>query len=297
MSIYDSFLPTSASASAASAAPAAAVAVTAATAPSSAAGVSSDSSKEFHMTPTQVRVANFSEARFSDLVCVLRRYYGPILEPYSGLPASESKFSDPDIVPRDRLDLKTARMVQPMSGSSGGPGPWVRITFRDREAAERAVDAASRRELVVGGRTILITPWEKDPAIEPTVPFWMDGEPSAGAVTGVAAAAAAAAATVPQIQRRPSRSAVAQAFEDLPADVMLSEHLAGAKVLVPKQVEFAKREGWLSGWTNALVGAGRPVSSVAGAAPHVPAEQLGWMGSLGRTYRYIMDEVVGFKYL
>lgn len=296
MSIYDNFLPTSASASAASAAPPAAAA---ATTPNSAAGVSSDSSKEFHMTPTQVRVANFSEDRFPDLVCALRRYYGPILEPYSGLPASESKFSDPDIVPRDRLDLKTARMVQPMSGSSGGPGPWVRITFRDREAAECAVDGASRRELVIGGRAILITPWEKDPAIEPTLPFWMDGEPSAGAATtGVAAAAAAAAAaTVPHIQRRPSRSAVAQAFEDLPADVMLSEHLAGAKVLVPKQVEFAKREGWLSGWTNALIGAGRPASSVAGAAPHVPAEQLGWMGSLGRTYRYIMDEVVGFKYL
>lgn len=296
MSIYDNFLPASASASAASAAPA--TAAIPPTAPIAAAGVSSDGSKEYHMTPTQVHVANFSEERFPDLVCALRRYYGPILEPYSGLPASESKFSDPDIVPRDRLDLKTARMVQPVSGSDGGPGPWVRITFRDRDAAERAVDGAARGELVIGGRTILIAPWEKD-AAEPTLPFWIDGEPATTATaTGVAAAtAAAAAATVPQMQRRPSRPTVTQVFEDPPADVVLSEHLAGAKVLVPKQVEFAKREGWLSGWTNALVGAGRPPPSVAGTAPHAPAEPLGWTGGLGRSYRYVMDEVVGFKYL
>ena len=177
-------------------------------------------------------------------------------------------------------------MVQPMSGNG-----WVRITFRDREAADRALDGASRAELSVGGRTIAITRWDGDGSVPAELPFLMD--------------VAAAAATEPA-QRRGSRASfsqqrrptAAQVFEDpapAPQD-LLSEHMPGTKLIVPQQVEFAKKEGWLSGWTNALVGAGGGRGVVATTAA-AGKNEGGWTGSLGRSYRYVMDEVVGFKYL
>lgn len=246
--------------------------------------------KPADMTPTQVRVANFSEDRFPDLIRALRRYYGPILEPYSGLPESESKFSDPEIVPRSQLDSATAKMVQPMSGSEGGPGPWVRITFRDREAAYKAVDDASRGELNVGGRTVIIGMWEKEGA-DAGLPFMMDID------------------TAPAGGRRMSRSgsfsglasrrtgSISIFDEQAPATTnangeQLSEHMSGFRVVVPKQVEFSKKDGWISGWTNLLLAKG-----TASAASRGNQGDNGWGSSLCRAYRYIMDEVVGFKYL
>lgn len=228
---------------------------------------------ETPMTPTAVRVANFSEDRFPDLIRALRRYYGPILEPYSGLPLSESRYRDPEIIPRDQLDHKTAKMVQPMSGSEGGPGPWVRITFRDREAAERAVEGSSRGELSVGGRRIVVTYWEADPVKE-VLPFAMEVD--------------APAMPVKQTPRR--MSVVRPPPEELPQDAVLSTHLPGARLLVPKQVEFAKKDGWLGGWF-----AGVPSVMVASSKP--AAQSDSWLGSVGRGYRYVMDELVGFKYL
>ncbi|KAF8540252.1 hypothetical protein BDD12DRAFT_834429 [Trichophaea hybrida] len=271
---------------------------------------SSDPPKPPTMTPTQVRVSNFSEDRFPDLIRALRRYYGPILEPYSGLPESESKFSDPEIIPRSQLDFKTTRMIQPMSGSEGGPGPWVRITFRDREAAERAIEGAGKRELMVGGRTILITPWV-EPETVTELPFTMDTS-SSEPTPGVGRRGSRTSFSQQQQQRRPS---TLQVFDEPPSSSstttttttgggaaetqLLSEYLPGAKLVIPQQVEFAKKEGWLSGWANALVGAGGGGSVRSSTAPTAAAmnNQGGWTGSLGRSYRYVMDEVVGFKYL
>jgi len=234
------------------------------------------------MTPTQVRVANFSEDRFPDLIRSLRRYYGSILEPYSGLPESESKFSDPEIIPRDQLDLATAKMVQPMSGRDGGPGPWVRITFRDREAAERALEGSSRGELVVGGRTVVISLWEQNPIVQPELPFSMEVEPTP----------VPSSRTLRRVSSSGSSGRPSLFEETLEPGAQLSQHMPGAKLLVPKQVEFAKKEGWLAGWATALIGAGGTRSALRSS------EQAGgWGTTLGRIYRYIMDEVVGFKYL
>lgn len=231
------------------------------------------------MTPTQVRVANFSEERFPDLIKALRRYYGPILEPYSGLPQSESKFSDPEIIPREKLDSNTARMVQPLTGSDGGPGPWVRITFRDREAAERAVAGTARNELVIGGRTIYITPWDLDPIVsDQGLPFQMMEVDAPGPGTS-------------SHHRRHSRTGMDApapvAATDPAANGLFSEHMPGAKLAVPKQVVFEKQEGWLNTATNALIGS-------ANRSSVLPAGQS---SGISGVYNYIMNDVIGFKYL
>ena len=230
------------------------------------------------MTPTQVRVANFSEDRFPDLIRALRRYYGVILEPYSGLPQNESQFLDPEVVPRETLDRATARMVQPMSGADGGPGPWVRITFRDRESAERAVEGAEKGELVVGGRRILVTFWEQQ---EERLPFAMDVDQKPALIQRRDSIHA------PVTPRRTSFSARRQSMtaED---DGETSAFMPGAKIVVPKPVEFAKKEGWWGQWTPA---------AATSAASKKAAESGGWGSSIVGGYRYIMDEVVGFKYL
>jgi hypothetical protein len=241
-------------------------------------------------TPTQVKVAGFSEERFPELIRALRRYYGVILEPYSGLPESESKFFDPEIVPREKLDYQTAKMVQPMSGHEGGPGPWVRITFARRESAELAIEGSQRGELVIGGRTIIITPWVEEPVQQQQqqqqkqeapaeLPFLMDIEPTT---------------PKPMLPLRRVSTTGQRLYEEPPTNgEPQSQHLLGAKLLVPKQVEFAKKEGWLGGWANALISGGGGGKSVA----QKPHEEQGWGSSITGTYRYIMDEVVGFKYL
>lgn len=239
-------------------------------------------------TPTQVKVAGFSEDRFPELIRALRRYYGVILEPYSGLPESESKFFDPEIVPREKLDLATARMVQPMSGREGGPGPWVRITFARREDAERAIEGSQRGELVIGGRTIIITRWQEEPVQPATpseLPFTMDIEPTTPTPALLRRLSSAS-------QRRPTATSL---YEEPPASngEPQSEHVPGAKLVVPKQVEFAKKEGWLGGWANALIGSGS--KSAPGSATKL--QEQGWGLSIGGTYRYVMDEVVGLKHL
>ncbi|KAI5778669.1 hypothetical protein EDC01DRAFT_672977 [Geopyxis carbonaria] len=231
------------------------------------------------MTPTQVRVANFSEERFSDLIRSLRRYYGPILESYSGLPESESKFPDPEIIPREKLDSNIARMIQPLTGSDGGPGPWVRITFRDREAAERAVAGAAKNELVIGGRIIYITFWDLDPIVpDQGLPFQMMDIDAPGPGTS-------------GHHRRRSRTGmdapIPVPVTDPAANGLFSEHMPGAKLAVPQQVVFEKQEGWFNSATNALIGsANRPSVLPAGQS-----------GGISGVYNYIMNDVIGFKYL
>jgi hypothetical protein len=245
---------------------------------------------DFVMTPTPVRVANFSDERFPDLVCALRRYYGPILEAYSGLPENESKFPDPEIIPRDQLDYATSKTVQPMSGKDGGPGPWVRITFRDREAAQRALEGSSKGELVVGGRTIIISPWVEDhiAVSDAGLPFstTMDIDPPTlrrrSSVNPTPSLGGGSVFGEPTSSGNPAVDG---------SGVALSDHMPGARRVVPKRVEFAKKEGWISRWVNALLSA-TPRGGGTG-----PAARQGWGSSIGGWYRYIMDEVVGFKYL
>jgi hypothetical protein len=241
-----------------------------------------------------VKVAGFSEERFPELIRALRRYYGTILEPYSGLPESESKFFDPEIVPREKLDYQTAKMVQPMSGHEGGPGPWVRITFARRESAERAIEGSQRGELAIGGRTIIITPWVEEPVQQQQqqqkqeapaeLPFLMDVEP---------------ATPTPVMPLRRVSSVGQRLYEEPPSSTNgepQSQHLPGAKLLVPKQVEFAKKESWLGSWTNALISGGGGGAGAGGGktAAQKSQEEQGWVTG---TYRYFMDELVGFKYL
>jgi len=177
-----------------------------------------------------------------------------------------------------------------MSGKDGGPGPWVRITFRDREAAQRALEGSSKGELVVGGRTIIISPWAEDhiAVSDAGLPFstTMDIDP-------------------PALRRRSSVNPTpslggGSAFGEptssgnLAVDgngVALSDHMPGARRVIPKRVEFAKKEGWISRWINALI------STAPRGGSTVPAARQGWGNSIGGWYRYIMDEVVGFKYL
>lgn len=249
----------------------------------------SEKSSEAIFTPTQVRIANFSEDRFPDLIRSLRRYYGVILEPYSGLPESEAKFHDPEIVPREQLDLKTLRMIQPLAGADEGTGSWVRITFRDREAAERAVAGSERGELVVGGRTIMTNFWKEDPVNDIPLPFpvtQMDIDTPA---------------PVPRKsnnnnQAPPSPRLIRKIPSGFDAEVngngeggnVYSEHMPGAKVIVPKQVEFAKADGWFSGWTNSLVSTPKVVVGSQGGGD-------GW--GVANAYRYVMDDLVGMKRL
>ncbi|CAZ80563.1 unnamed protein product [Tuber melanosporum] len=240
-------------------------------------------------TPTQVRVANFSEDRFPDLIRSLRRYYGVILEPYSGLPANESKFHDPDIVPREQLDAKTLRKTQPLAGADGGPGHWVRITFGEREAAERAVAGSAKGELVIGGRTIIITLWTEDPIIDnplPNTSSQMDIDPPP---TPLRRSSSQSLASPRSLRRLPT------GFEESApgggeGGNVYSEHMPGAKIIVPKPVEFAKNEGWFSGLAGSLVSG--PKAVVAGGQR---GQGGGW--SLPSVYGYVMDDLVGLKRL
>lgn len=231
-----------------------------------------------------MRIANFSEDRFPDLIRSLRRYYGVILEPYSGLPESEAKFHDPEIVPREQLDLKTLRMIQPLAGADGGPGSWVRITFRDREAAERAVAGSERGELLIGGRTIMISLWKEEPINDIPLPFsvtQMDIDTPAPAPRRNSNAAPPS----PRLLRKTPSGFESEGGSE---GNVYSEHMPGAKVIVPKQVEFAKADGWFSGWTNSLVSAPKAVVGGQGGGD-------GW--GVANAYRYVMDDLVGMKRL
>lgn len=249
----------------------------------------SEKSSEAIFTPTQVRIANFSEDRFPDLIRSLRRYYGVILEPYSGLPESEAKFHDPEIVPREQLDLKTLRMIQPLAGADEGTGSWVRITFRDREAAERAVAGSERGELVVGGRTITTNFWKEDPVNDIPLPFpvtQMDID------TPVPVPRKSnnnnQAPPSPRLIRKTPSGFDAEVNGNGEGGNVYSEHMPGAKVIVPKQVEFAKADGWFSGWTNSLVSTPKVVVGSQGGGD-------GW--GVANAYRYVMDDLVGMKRL
>lgn len=247
----------------------------------------SEKPSEAAFIPTQVRVANFSEDRFPELVRSLRRYYGVILEPYSGLPEAESKFHDAEIVPREQLDLKTLRMIQPLAGADGGPGSWVRITFRDREAAERAVAGSDRGELVIGGRTILITLWKEDPINDAPLPFsvtQMDIDIPASPRKNNNSNPT----PPPRMVRKTPSGFEDSAVANVEGGNVYSEHMPGAKVIVPKQVEFAKADGWFSGWTNSLVSAPKTVVGGQGGGD-------GW--GVVNAYRYVMDDLVGMKRL
>lgn len=238
-------------------------------------------------TPTQVRIANYSEDRFPDLIRSLRRYYGPILEPYSGLPASESKFHDPEVMPREKLDAKMLRMTQPLAGADGGPGHWVRITFAYREAAERAVAGSAKKELVIGGRTIMVTLWTEDPISDNPLPFsssQMDIDPPLASRRG-------STMQSPGTPRRlPSglEEAVASGGE---GGNVYSEYMPGAKIIVPKPVEFAKNEGWFSSLAGSLV-AGPKAAVTSGQGS---GEGGGW--GIADLYRYFMDDLIGMKRL
>lgn len=245
-------------------------------------------------TPTQVRVANFSEERFPELIQALRTYYGPILESYSGLSDAESKFPDPDVIPREKLDASILRMVQPASGSEGGPGPWVRITFRDHEAAERAVVGSERGELEVGARVIRIEFWN-DESVRDVLPFTIaaplpqqmdiDAGPSSAATTPRRNSTPIVRPTPMQHRRL---ATAADGAMDTGGDGEYSNFLPGAKLVVPKPVEFAKKEGWLSGWTSTVAAAPMAVA---------PGASKSWAQSIGGLYSYIMDDLIGFKYL
>lgn len=236
----------------------------------------------YTLTPTAVRVANFSEDRFPDLIRALRQFYGVILEAYSGLPESESKFPDPEIYPRDKLDAKVLAAVQPCAGADGGPGPWVRVTFAEREAAERAVAGAERAELVIGGRRIMMSMWAEEPvAMELDEPVM---------------------SSVPVQQQRRRRSSVVERpdlsrptessnFGGGNGHAEFSSVMPGAKIAVAKPVEFAKKEGWLSSWTNSLG------KTVAAPQQQQGQGQGGWGQTLVGGYRYVMDDLVGFKHL
>ena len=185
----------------------------------------------------------------------------------------------------------------------------MRITFRDREAAYKAVEGASRGELNVGGRTVVITFWENEGGAETGLPFMMDIDPapSGGAVRRQSRSGSFSSGSFPApgsfsalAARRPGSISIFD--ESAPANTnangeQLSEHMPGFRVVVPKQVEFSKKEGWFSGWTNSLVGAGaaKSTSNPASAPQHHYDEGVG--STIGRGYRYFMDEVVGFKYL
>ncbi|TGZ85595.1 hypothetical protein EX30DRAFT_337936 [Ascodesmis nigricans] len=248
------------------------------------------------MTPTQVRVSGFSNNRFNDVVRGLRRYYGPILEAYSGLPESECKFPDPEIYPRESLSEKVRNMTQPCTGTDEVLGNWVRITFKDREAAEQAVAGSASGQFMIGGRRLTIAMWDTnssgqavyDDSMEldaPPTDALIDRRNSAGRRNSTG--------------RRNSLGAVgARSFTpgtpgrqpQLGNNGEYSQHVPGAKVLAPKQVAFQKKDGWLSGW-------------IGGAPAAKPAQQAqqqgggGWGSSIAGGYRYLMDEVVGFKYL
>ncbi|KAH0613953.1 uncharacterized protein H6S33_005839 [Morchella sextelata] len=259
----------------------------------------SEKPSECTFTPTQVRVANFAEGRFPELIRCLRRYYGVILEPYSGLPPTENKFHDPEIVPREQLDLKTLKMIQPLAGAEGGPGNWVRITFRDREAAERAIAGSDRGELIIGGRTIIITPWKDEAASDVPLPFTatqMDIDmPPAPPLRRNSIPTPPS----PRLVRK-TPSGGMEEFGSGSSNggdgVLYSEFMPGARLIVPKPVEFAKADGWLSGLVNSLVSAPRNVvgnSGSGGAAGGGGGN--GW--GVVSAYRYIMDDLVGMKRL
>ncbi|KAL7266743.1 hypothetical protein RUND412_010695 [Rhizina undulata] len=272
---------------------------------------------ETTFTPTQVRVANYSEDRFPDLIRALRRYYGVILETYSGLPENESKFHDPEIIPHEQLDLKTLRMTQPLTLSEGGPGNWVRITFKDRESAERAVSGSEKGELVIGGRTIIISYWNAEPIVD--IPLFPSSSLSTVMDIDVERPSTPKrTSTAPPMGMTPTPiRRVASAYDDntvfpttsdsFPAEVsatvsstnagtagslLYSEHMPGAKLIAPRQVEFAKKEGWFSGWTNSL---SAPKVVVGRGTQSGAQSDEGW--GLGGLYRYVMDDLIGMKRL
>lgn len=248
--------------------------------------------------PTQVRITNYSEDRFPELIVALRKYFGPVLEAYSGLPESESIFPDPEIFPREFLDEEVTKMVQPCSGSEGGPGPWVRLTFCDKETAEQAVEASRRGELVVGGRAVRITLWEKDPIVpDIALPFSMVTEVDPPGVKRTAAGRSSSLGfRSNSIFEDPSPPTVGVSSATDVGGAYQSEFMPGAKVIVPRPIRFANKEGWLAGWVNSLLGAGTKTGGGEYATVQ-PTESQGWFYSLGRIYRYLMDEVIGFKYL
>jgi hypothetical protein len=178
-------------------------------------------------------------------------------------------------------------MIQPLAGADGGPGPWVRITFTNREAAERAVASSHMGELVIGGNHVRITMWDESAINDTSLPFassQMDIDPP----------------TIPVLQRNntplvQTQSSHIRRTSSFPDDSSVdtaggvySEHMPGAKLVTVKPVEFAKKDGWLSGWTGSIASAPKTVT------PNAPKS---WGQTIGGTYHYVMDELVGFKYL
>lgn len=166
---------------------------------------------------------------------------------------------------------------------------WVRITFRDREAADACIRSSQIGELIVGGRRLTVEPFNEEARQQLRVLDQIDDMPVNGGSMMFGARRGSGSGRRGSAGMAGMRPFGLSAGQQSGGDGdYYSQHVPGAKIATPKPVAFKQKEGWLSTLAG---GSGQPQQKKV-------EEQQGQPGGWGSwAYKYLMEEVVGFKYL